>query len=119
MKGLSERGFTLLEVLVAVAIVGGVVVVLMQSLSWHLDLLASQKKATEAVYLAEDLLDVLTPANMDSPAIKTRLEQARKDGFEVYLKATEAPVAGVKVLVVEVHYDGEEFVLKKVVPGYM
>ncbi|RME62390.1 MAG: type II secretion system protein [Nitrospirae bacterium] len=111
-------GFTLLEVLVAVAIIGGTVVVLMQSLSWHLELLGTHKKATEAVFLAEDILREVTPRNMDSPAIKTRLEEARKDGFDVRITTEEGPIEGIKTMVVEVFYDRESVQFKKVLPGY-
>ncbi len=114
----EAKGFTLLEVLVAVAIIGGTVVVLMQSLSWHLDLLATHRKATEAVFLAEDLLREVTPQNMDSPAIKTRVEEAEKEGLKVRFSTKAGPIEGIKVLVVEVGYDAGRVEMKKVIPGY-
>jgi hypothetical protein len=57
--------------------------------------------------------------NLDSPAIKTRINEARKDGFDIKIYTKEGPLEGIKVLVLEVHYGREVYTVKKVVPGSM
>jgi len=112
-------GFTLLEVLIAVAIIGAVVTVLMQSLSRHLELLNNQKKVTRAVFLAEELLGEITPQNMNSEAIKLRLKEAQKDGFDINITVKEGPIEGLKILIIKIGFEKDSIEVKKVVPGYL
>ena len=50
---LSKKGFTLLEVLIALAIVGGLLVTLIYSLNYHLGLVERQEIITVATLLAK------------------------------------------------------------------
>ncbi len=49
------RGFTLLEVMVAIAIIGGLLVTVLCTLNYHLDVAARHETITVATNLAEDL----------------------------------------------------------------
>ena len=50
---LSKKGFTLLEVLIALAIVGGLLVTLIYTLNYHLGLVERQETITVATLLAK------------------------------------------------------------------
>ena len=50
----GERGFTLLEVLIALAIVGGLLVTLIYTLNYHLGLVERQETITVATLLAKN-----------------------------------------------------------------
>ncbi len=51
-----HRGFTLLEVLIALAVVSGALVVVIYSLNYHLSLMERQETITRATLLAEERL---------------------------------------------------------------
>lgn len=54
---LSERGFTLLEIMVALAILGGVIVTALASISYHLTVVDSNINKTLSAMLAVDRLE--------------------------------------------------------------
>ena len=79
------KGFTLLEVMVALAILAGVVMTVLASYNYHLSLLARDEDETEAVLFARAKLDdpnlaALTQKNGDfaptRPDMKWQIETA-------------------------------------------
>ena len=57
------RGFTLLEVMIALAIMAGVLCTVISSFNYHLDIVARDREETIAVLLAR--------AKLDDPILKT------------------------------------------------
>ena len=51
------KGFTLLEVMIALAILAGVILTVITSYNYHLSLIARDREETEAVLLARSRLD--------------------------------------------------------------
>jgi len=57
LRFFSERGFTLLEIMVALAILGGVIVTALASISYHLTVVDSNINKTLSAMLAVDRLE--------------------------------------------------------------
>lgn len=93
------RGFTLLEVLVALAIVSGVIVTLIASFNFHLGIVLSDKEETAAVLLARSKID--DPAFTTLPAGKGSFAPARADIlWEKTVLQTELPGVQRQILTV-------------------
>lgn len=110
---LFERGFTLIEVMVALAIVSGLVVVLITSANYHIDVLHRQETRLILTSLAKDRLDVLKVT-----------KQSEKGEFQepfrwasYHMEMRDSLYPGVKELVVRVKGRGEEVVISELVSG--
>jgi len=57
LRVLSEKGFTLLEIMVALAILGGVIVTALASISYHLSVVDTNINKTISAMLAVDKLE--------------------------------------------------------------
>lgn len=57
------KGFTLLEVMIALAIMAGVILTVISSFNYHLDIVTRDREETIAILLAR--------AKLDDPAVKT------------------------------------------------
>lgn len=68
------RGFTLLEVMIALAIAAGVLLTVISSLNYHLSLVARDREETTAVLLAR--------AKLEDPEAATRTETKGNFGPE-------------------------------------
>ena len=60
----DEAGFTLLEIMIALAIVGGLLVTLIYTLNYHLDIAGRQETLTVASMLAKNKLLEMETANL-------------------------------------------------------
>jgi general secretion pathway protein I len=110
----SDSGFTLLEVMISLAIMAGVIVTLLGSVNYHLGIVANERDTTALTLLARTRL--------------TELEQAPAKGEgtfaplhpELTWKADLQPVdmPGLQKLVVKVRRgsDGTEVVLVRYLP---
>lgn len=61
------KGFTLLEVMIALAIMAGVVLTVITSFNYHLDLVSRNREETEAVLLARAKLEEPGFATLEKP----------------------------------------------------
>jgi general secretion pathway protein I len=81
----TKKGFTLLEVLIALAIVGGLLVTLIYTLNYHLGIVERHETITVATLLAKEKINDLetTPVNekgvFDAPYDKYTYETSVKD----------------------------------------
>ena len=108
---LRKEGFTLLEILIALAIVGGLLVTLIYTLNYHLGLVERQETITVGTLLAKNKM--------------TELEQSRENkkgvfdapygdySYETFIK--ESPYTGVSEIIVVVKAGKEEVKLNEFV----
>ncbi len=96
------KGFTLLEVLIALAILTGVVMTVIVSFNFHLGIVARDKSETEAVLLARARID--DPSFLTLPASKGNFAPARADiAWEKKISDTQFP--GIKRMSLMVSWD--------------
>jgi|Deesub1362B_J571_1020462.scaffolds.fasta_scaffold00082_19 prepilin-type N-terminal cleavage/methylation domain-containing protein len=110
IKCLLHRGFTLLEVLVSVAIVGGAIVTLIYTLNYHLGLLERQRTVTEGVQIAKTLLESIEVETLEIPK---KIKKGELKGFQYILSLEESPLQGVYIVEVEVRKAEERIVMKR------
>lgn len=111
MRTKTREGFTLLEVMIALAIAGGLLVVLLYSISFHLSLVGTQEAETVSTLLCKQKLDDLK----DKPIAG---EGAFPDPYSAYkYKTTVTPSAydGLTVLGASVQSGPAEVTLREVV----
>jgi general secretion pathway protein I len=105
----TSRGFTLLEVLVALAIVGGLLVTLIYTLNYHLGIVERQETVTIATLLAKN-----TMADMEkNPETKKGSCEAPYDGYAYETNVKDSPYPGVKEIIVAVRRGREEVKLNE------
>jgi general secretion pathway protein I len=108
---LSNKGFTLLEVLIALAIVGGLLVTLIYTLNYHLGLVERQETITVATLLAKGKMIDLEKkpeskkGEFDAPY--------NKYAYETFVK--ESPYPGISEIGVVVTAGKEEVRLNEFV----
>jgi len=96
------KGFSLLEVLIALAIMSGVIMTVIVSFNYHLGIVVRDKEETAAVLLARARID--DPAFLSAPSGKGTFAPARADiAWEKSITATELP--GVQRLILTVSWD--------------
>jgi general secretion pathway protein I len=99
------RGFSLLEVLIALAIMSGVVMTVIASFNYHLGIVVRDKSETEAVLLGRAKID--DPAFKSLPAGKGDFAPARADiAWEKKVTDTEFP--GVKRMILTISWDNSK-----------
>jgi general secretion pathway protein I len=109
MRMEKSRGFTLLEVLVALAIVGGLLVTLIYTLNYHLGIVARQETVTIATLLAKN-----TMADMEqNPETKKGSYDAPYDAYAYETAVNDSPYPGVKEIIVTVKTGSEEVKLNE------
>jgi general secretion pathway protein I len=105
----KSSGFTLLEVLVALAIVGGLLVTLIYTLNYHLGIVERQETVTIATLLAKN-----TMADMETnPEIKKGNYEAPYDGYAYETNVKDSPYPGVSEIIVSVRTGKEEVKLNE------
>lgn len=96
------RGFTLLEVLIALAIMSGVIMTVIVSFNYHLGIVVNDKEETAAVLLARAKID--DPGFSKLPAGKGNFAPQRADIlWEKSVASTELP--GVERMILAVNWD--------------
>lgn len=111
----KESGFTLLEVLVAVLIVGGALVVVLYSISLHLSQVQRIENITEVVLIAEDLIsseDVLNTADVGNEKV---VDDDKFGQYRFRVAETETELLGVTLREVTVWKDHEQITLRRLV----
>ncbi|RMG04752.1 MAG: type II secretion system protein [Nitrospirae bacterium] len=111
----KESGFTLLEVLVAVLIVGGALVVVLYSISLHLSQVQRIENITEAVLIAEDLIsgkEVLNTADLGEEKV---VKDDRYGRYKFRVAEAETELVGVKIREVTVWKDDEQITLRRLI----
>ncbi len=99
------KGFTLLEVLISLAIMAGVIMTVIVSFNYHLGIVVRDKEETAAVLLARAKID--DPAFLVLPTGKGNFAPDRADiSWEKSITATELP--GVQRLLLTVSWDGNK-----------
>jgi len=108
---LQKKGFTLLEVLVALAIISGLLVTLIYTVNYQLDIVGRQETVTIATLLAKSTLTELEKkpeskkGQFDSPYEAYTYETAVKD----------SPYPGVNEITVVVSAGNEEVKLNEII----
>jgi len=108
------RGFTLLEVMVALAIMAGVIVTLLGSVNYHLGIIANERDSTTMTLLARNRI-----AEMEQAPVKgegTFAPSHPELGWKADLLPADLP--GLQKLVVTVRRgsDGREVTLVRYLP---
>jgi general secretion pathway protein I len=108
---LRQKGFTLLEVLIALAIVGGLLVTLISTLNYHLKVVERQETVTVATLLAKNKMTSLET----KPESTKGVFDAPYNGYtyETFLK--ESPYVGISEIGVIVKTGNEEVRLNEFV----
>ncbi len=111
MKHHRTSGFTLLEVMVSLAIMAGVILTVLSSVNYHLGIVASERDNTQMTLLARSQLEVLTkePKKDTGTFAPTYPEFT----WETDVLSAEIPAMNLKKLVVRVKRgsNGKEVVL--------
>ncbi|MFZ5907636.1 MAG: type IV pilus modification PilV family protein [Nitrospirota bacterium] len=107
----GKRGFTLLEVLIALAIVGSLLVTLIYTVNYQLGLIERQETITVATLLARSKMADL---EQDPVAGKAQFDAPYEHySYETFVKAS--PYTGVSEIIVVVNAGGEEVKLNEFV----
>ena len=106
---MKNRGFTLLEIVIALAIVGSLLITLIYTLNYHLGLVEKQGIVTAATLLAKNKLVELEKKPENG---KGAFESPYKDyNYETYVK--DSPYVGISEIVVVVRAGKEEIKLNE------
>lgn len=106
-----KNGFTLLEVLIALAVIGSLLVTLIYTLNYHLSLVAKQETITVATLLAKNKMaataksPVENKGSFDSPY--------ERYSYETFVK--DSPYSGIAEVVVIVRSGNDEVMLNEFV----
>jgi len=106
---IKQKGFTFIEVLIALSIVGGALITIIYTLNWHLSLLQQEKDITQGVFIAKKLLYQWKSAPDKSKIDWIPLE----NGFQYKVIIEESPVLGIYILKVKVKKNDKIVILKK------
>ena len=104
-----KEGFTLLEVLIALAIVGGLLVTLIYTLNYHLSLAERQETITVATLLAKNKITEMEKV----PEGKKGVFDEPYDNYSYETVVKESPYIGISEIVVTVKTGNEEVKLNE------
>jgi general secretion pathway protein I len=108
---MRDRGFTLLEILIALAIISSLLITIIYTLNYHLGLIERQETITTATLLAKNKMsDLEKNPGSNKGTFETPHENYT---YETFLK--ESPYAGVSEIIVVVKAGGEEVKLNEFV----
>jgi general secretion pathway protein I len=101
--------FTLLEILIALAIIGGLLVTLIYTLNYHLGIIERHRTITVATLLAKSKMNDLER----SPDNKNGVFDAPYDGYTYETSVKESPYVGISEIIVVVKSGKEEVELNE------
>lgn len=104
-----KAGFTLLEVLIALAIAGGLLITLIYTLNYHLGIIERHETITVATLLAKNKI-----ADVEkSPENKKGVFDAPYEGYTYETFVKESPYVGISEIIVIVRAGKEEVKLNE------
>ncbi len=101
-----RKGFTLLEVMVALAIMATVIVTLLGAVNYHLGIIAGERSSTELTILARSRLTELLQGTLQEKSQGTFAPTRPEIKWKSEL--TETQLTGLKKLIVRVQRTGEK-----------
>jgi len=104
-------GFTLLEVLIALAVIGALLVTLIHTLNYHLSLVARQETVTVATLLAKNKMADLTKSPEENKGFFD--SPYDKYSYETFVK--DSPYTGIAEIGVVVRSGNDEVTLNEFV----
>ena len=104
-------GFTLLEVLIALAIIGALLVTLISTLNYHLSLVARQESITVATLLAKNKMAALAKSPEENKGFFD--SPYNRYSYETFLK--DSPYGGIAEIVVVVRSGNDEVTLNELI----
>ena len=104
-------GFTLLEVLIALAIIGALLVTLISTLNYHLSLVARQETITVATLLAKNKMAALAK----SPEENKGFFDSPYDRYSYETFVKDSPYGGIAEIVVVVRSGNDEVTLNELI----
>jgi general secretion pathway protein I len=106
-----KAGFTLLEVLIALAIVGGLLVTLIYTLNYHLSIIERQETITVSTLLAKNKIAELEKSRENKKGVFDAPYESYT--YETFIK--ESPYVGISEIIVVVKAGKEEVKLNEFV----
>ena len=111
LSGLTEGGFTLLEIMISLAIIGGLLVTVIYTLNYHLSLAERQEFQTIATMLSKNKI---AEAEKNPVASKGEFPEPYS-GYHYATLITESPYPGVSVITVAVNRGKEDVTLSEMI----
>lgn len=111
LSGLAVGGFTLLEIMISLAIIGGLLVTVIYTLNYHLSLAERQEFQTTATMLSKNKM---AEAEKNPVASKGEFPEPYAD-YSYATVTTESPYPGVSVLTVDVSRGDEDVKLSEMI----
>lgn len=106
-----RSGFTLLEVLIALAVMGGLLVTLISTLNYHLSLVEKQETITVATLLAKNKMADMTK----NPGENKALFDPPYEKYSYETSVKDSPYSGIAEVMVTVRSGNEEVTLNEFV----
>jgi general secretion pathway protein I len=110
---MGRKGFTLLEVMVSLAVVGGLLVSLLYSLNYHMEIALRHEAVTVAQMLGREKLAELKAAPKNSGGVFP--EPYSEYTYATVLKPSAYP--GVSEISVTVSFEKERVVIRELIKG--
>lgn len=110
-----RKGFTLLEVMIALAIMAGVILTLLGAVNYHLGVIAGERNSTELTLLARYRLAELEMGLLQDKSEGTFAPSRPEIKWKVELVTTELPALKKMIIRVQRSGDTEEVTLVRYV----
>jgi general secretion pathway protein I len=111
LSGFAEGGFTLLEIMISLAIIGGLLVTVIYTLNYHLSLAGKQEFQTTATMLSKNKM---AEAEKNPVASKGEFPEPYT-GYSYATTLSESPYPGISVLTVAVNRGNEDVKLSEMI----
>ena len=111
LSGLANGGFTLLEIMISLAIIGGLLVTVIYTLNYHLSLAERQEFQTTATMLSKNKMAEAEKNPLDS---KGEFPEPYA-GYSYATTLSESPYPGISVLTVVVSRGNEAVKLSEMI----
>ncbi|MBM4140842.1 MAG: type II secretion system protein [Nitrospira sp.] len=107
----DENGFTLLEIMISLAVIGGLLVTLLYTLNYHLSIAEKHEKVTVASLLAKAKMSEIEK----NPAVTKGEFPEPYSGYRYVTGTKESPFPGFSVIYVVVSNGKEEVKLAELI----